>query len=259
MITNLYYKSKLSYTWDADFLAFWERTSGTPDSWMNAYNLAFIELKNSGLFYKSDAIFLLAGHNSNDSLLNIKNNTEATAHNSPSFTAKQGFKGNGLTSYINTHYNPAVHGENWTINDCGFYVYVYEPNTLGNIYHGGAYSNAGDASFIAADASSYEAINGGFTPLGIPSDVVNIKGNSRSNASVIRAFWNDSFYNLSSNSGSITSLELYLLTINENGTAGNFHTNAKLSFCFGGASLSDVDVQAMKNFNLWWFDQIAAL
>ena len=56
MITNLYFKNKLSYVWDADFLAFWARTTGTPDSWKNAYNLAFIELKNSGLFYKSDVI-----------------------------------------------------------------------------------------------------------------------------------------------------------------------------------------------------------
>jgi hypothetical protein len=255
-----YYKSKLSYVWDADFLAFWERTTGTPDSWMTAYNDLFVNLKNAGIFQKADVFLLLAGHNESDSRLNlIKNAHNATAHNSPTFTQKQGFKGNGINAYLHSHYNPSSEGINYQLNDAGVYVYIYEANTGGNKYQLGAYSTGSNATFIAADASSAEAVNGGFAALGIPYDVVNIRGNSRTVSGSIRSFWNDSFYNLTSSSNIVTPFDIYLLTLNEAGSPGNFYSNAKQSMKYAGGALSDVEVFSLKSIILSWFTAIADL
>lgn len=258
MITNLYFKNKLSYVWDADFLAFWARTSGTPDSWKVAYNSAFVELKNNGIWAKADSIYLLAGYDGADSLIDLKRLVSAIPHNSPTFTAKDGYKG-GAGKYIDMNYNPAIDGVGWTLNSAGIYVWINEPNTGGNKYHVGAYSTVTNATAIAADISSGEAINSGFVALGIPNDLVGIKGNSRTSPSNIRAFWNDTFYNLSAATNTITPLSLYLLTLNESGTPGNFHSTAEQSFTYVGAALSDAEAQYLKTFCLWWFNEISAL
>lgn len=107
MITNLYFKNKLSYVWDADFLAFWARTSGTPDSWKVPYNDLFLATKASGIYSKLSALLLLCGHNDADSRINLTGNIyNPDAINSPTFTPKIGFTGNGSTSYLNSNYIP---------------------------------------------------------------------------------------------------------------------------------------------------------
>jgi hypothetical protein len=53
-----------------------------------------------------DVMYILAGETAESSLRNlIKNDHHATAVNSPTFTALEGFTGDGLTKYINTNYN----------------------------------------------------------------------------------------------------------------------------------------------------------
>lgn len=46
-----------------------------------------------------------------------------TAVNTPTFTASQGYAGNGTTSYLNSNYNPNVDGTNFTLNNASFGIY----------------------------------------------------------------------------------------------------------------------------------------
>jgi hypothetical protein len=49
---------------------------------------------------------------------------QTTLVNSPTFTANQGFKGNASTSYLNTNFNPATSGVQYTLNNASRFIYL---------------------------------------------------------------------------------------------------------------------------------------
>jgi hypothetical protein len=67
-------------------------------------------LKSAGVWTKLDALWVFAAHTSQAGLLNWKDpaGTAAALVNSPTFTANQGFAGNGSTSYVNTQFVPST-------------------------------------------------------------------------------------------------------------------------------------------------------
>lgn len=104
--------------WDEDFLAFWERTSGTMnDDWKASYNQLVKDLKSAGIWQKADIIYCFASANEADARLNLKSSSfGATAYNSPTFTAKSGFTGGG-TAFLDTNYSPINNAINYKTND----------------------------------------------------------------------------------------------------------------------------------------------
>ena len=50
--------------------------------------------------------------------------TIITAVNSPTFTANQGYQGNGSTSYLNTNYNPSTQGVKYTLSNASGFAYI---------------------------------------------------------------------------------------------------------------------------------------
>ena len=67
--------------------------------------------------------------------------TNATAYNAPTFTALEGFLGNGTTQYINCNWNPSANGVNYTQNSASQIIYVrtdINPATKG---HGTTFNN----------------------------------------------------------------------------------------------------------------------
>ena len=83
--------------------------------------------------------------------------TMITAVNSPTFTANIGFTGNGATSYLNTNFNPATHGVNYTLNNAS--IFYYERATIL-----GTYCGIGEQQsylFPNLSGSAYFTINNG--------------------------------------------------------------------------------------------------
>jgi hypothetical protein len=63
--------------------------------------------KTAGIWSKMDAVYVLAAADQQAALLNwIADTNNATAENSPSFVADSGFKSNGTSSWVNSHFNP---------------------------------------------------------------------------------------------------------------------------------------------------------
>lgn len=56
---------------------------------------------------------------------------QATEHNSPVFTINGGFTGNGTNSYLNTHWDPATNGVNFTNEVASCFVSVHTEITAG--------------------------------------------------------------------------------------------------------------------------------
>ena len=84
-------------------------------------NKLLVDLKSSGAWAKLDVFYMFATDgNSSFATLNWKApiSNQCTLVNSPTFTANQGFAGNGTSSYINTNYNPSTFtSPKYLIND----------------------------------------------------------------------------------------------------------------------------------------------
>jgi hypothetical protein len=94
-----------------------------------------VDLKNAGVWSKLDTFAVFATDGDSDfALIDWKRVTNYTAVNSPDFTPNGGFTGDGLAAYIDTNFNPATSGVNYTLNDAGRYFWV--DNRIGGIWEG---------------------------------------------------------------------------------------------------------------------------
>ena len=90
-----------------------------------AINLFINSENNNGNWAKYDRCWVLGVGLASSALVDIVNgNTSAVAVNSPTFTAYQGYAGNGTSSYINTGYNPTLVAVNFTLNSASFGIYA---------------------------------------------------------------------------------------------------------------------------------------
>jgi stage V sporulation protein SpoVS len=95
------------------------------DSQKLLQNQLVIDLKAGGIWDKLDTFVNFATDGSSSfALIDWKRLTQYTAVNSPTFTTNEGFTGNGTSSYIDTNFNPAISGVNYTLNDASRYIYT---------------------------------------------------------------------------------------------------------------------------------------
>jgi hypothetical protein len=119
------------YILDADYASVLSRgtTLGyiLPDSALQVkQNATVLSFKSAGIWSKLDVLYIMATNNSNMATLNFKNPSahQLTLVNSPTFTANQGFNGNASTSYLNTNFNPATSGVQYTLNNASRFIYL---------------------------------------------------------------------------------------------------------------------------------------
>lgn len=88
-------------------------------------NQLMVDLKNGGIWSKLDTFAVFATDGSSDfALIDWVRLLDYTAVNSPTFTADEGFQGNGTSSYIDTNFNPRTIGSNYNTTDAsvGFWT-----------------------------------------------------------------------------------------------------------------------------------------
>jgi hypothetical protein len=89
-------------------------------------NQLVIDLKDAGIWSKLDTFAVFATDGDSDfALIDWKRLSQYTAVNSPTFTTNEGFKGNGVSAYLNNNFNPTTNGVNYTQNDASRYVYPF--------------------------------------------------------------------------------------------------------------------------------------
>ena len=74
-------------------------------------NQLILDLKVAGVWTRLDVLYVFATDGNNSfATLNWKNpnSNQCTLVNTPTFTTNQGFTGNGVSSYIDTNYNPST-------------------------------------------------------------------------------------------------------------------------------------------------------
>ena len=96
-------------------------------------NDLLVALKAAGVWSKLDTFGVWATDGNSDfALIDWIRLTDYTAINSPLFTTNVGFKGDGLSSYVNSNYNPAVDGINLTLDNVSFGYYQAVARTSAN-------------------------------------------------------------------------------------------------------------------------------
>ena len=92
-------------------------------------NQLIVDLKAGGIWSKLDTFAVFATDGDEDfALIDWIRLTQYTAVNSPTFTPNQGFQGDGVSSSIDTNFNPFINGVNYTLNNAsfGYYMRLYD-------------------------------------------------------------------------------------------------------------------------------------
>ena len=90
-------------------------------------------------FAEFDRLYIHGLSNSVAARTSLANPTSTmiTAVNTPTFTANQGYTGNGTTSYLDTNYNPSTGGVKFTLNNASFGAYSTSIATTVSVLMGG--------------------------------------------------------------------------------------------------------------------------
>ena len=248
-----------SYTPQPETTAWIAELSGTlSDDQIKAMDSLVIKLKADTLWSKADRIFPFAFFTASDALIDMKaSGDNATAVNAPTFTAKEGYKGNGSSSYINTHFTPATDGVNWTLNSASMGVYVNEVSTGGNTYHCGSFSNGSDFTAISTSPTASDGINAGYLAIN-KADVVGLRLNNRYSSTNLRSYISGDIVNSASNANTLSPLAIYVFGLNWNDNF-SFQSNSEISFVYLGGVLSSAQPAKLQAIIVWWKNKIATL
>ena len=123
------------YVYDYDyFINVYSWTGYTTVAQSHYQNRLMLGLKSSGAWAKLDLFYVLATNatSATDALVNWKSGfPTGTLINSPTFTANQGFTGNGGNAYIDTNFDPTTSGVNYTQDNASRYFFPYAFNGAG--------------------------------------------------------------------------------------------------------------------------------
>ena len=122
---------------DADYQAVLDRSTAlgytAPSAAQQTLQNTLVEdLKTAGVWSKLDAFYLFATDGDSDyATLNFvaPSSFQATKTNSPTFTADEGFTGDGVSAYLDTNLNASTDTTNYTQDDASFGVYAW--NNIG--------------------------------------------------------------------------------------------------------------------------------
>lgn len=122
-------------SYDAAAAALFARITVQPDAVRKALiNSTIVALKAAGVWTLLDYIHFEAAADAQSSLLNWKSASfNLLAVNSPTFTADRGYAGDGTTSFLNTQFNPATAGGQFTLNSASIGVYNRTTRAASNV------------------------------------------------------------------------------------------------------------------------------
>lgn len=219
-------------------------------------------LSITSLSSKFDIMYLLANQNSTLALRNlVKRSNDATLAGTPNptFTAYEGFQGDGAHGYINTNYTISSQAANFTQNSASFGAYSRTADGNNGCFVGtsstAVYRNdlmiTSDATILGrinADAGTALAITGEsgmFVASRTASNVTTVYRNSSSLGTNVNP------------SRAITTFTspAAIAARNNNGTIDQFSTH-QLAFAFIGAGLTATEVRQITNCIEWYMDSL---
>ena len=216
-----------------------------------AINTLILALKAAGAWSLLDVLQIYTAQTSGHALLNwVSTSFNATAVNSPTFTANQGYQGNGTTSYVNTGFGTSA-GSKFTQNSN--FVFMWSNSTGLTGKYSGALSGGWQVVIGASTAATKFYASTNRSSAGADewtsTDNASLIGVVRTGASSITG------YSRGVNKGTaspasvaLQSAPIFMGAYNNGGTPLNFNNTKVGVFMAGGGAGMD-DTMALATYN----------
>jgi hypothetical protein len=235
----------------SQYTTFIARTSGTSATEQAAYQAMICGMVSDGTWSLLDTLYIFATNSQTTALLNlVSTSNTGTTHGTVSFTADQGYTGDGSTFYIDTGWQP-TDGPNFTQNSAAFGVYALTNAVNGSV-------QMGQDALANFDAGLKINVSGVTTRAYISavSSNVLLATNSTENGqfSVLRTsstataiYLNGSSIGSSSidTSGALSAANLYIFA-NNAGTPGDF-ASLQMSAAWTGGGMNSTQLLAVQS------------
>lgn len=192
-----------------------------------------------------DVMYYLGNETAESSLRNlVKRAHDAVAVNSPTFTPYEGWATDGISSRIETNYNPNSDGSKFTLNSASQGIYSRTEGQRTGADCGCRVSSTQDKIYIdirtASDVMVYP-INADPAITNANNTALGLFIQTRLGAGYAYNFINKSLDGDSSATDVIPNLEIFIGCLNANGTAGRFNAR-QYSFHFMGNGMTQDNV-----------------
>ena len=201
-----------------------------------------------------DVFYFLAGETEESTLKNIaRNSNHLTYTSKPSFTAFKGWKGDKVSQFLNTNYNPSS-ANLYKQNDAsmGGYVSESDSNTFVLSAPWGVINGSSKSYFLPAFSSAVAwTINGAGSTTNTaykstPDAAMYIQNRVLSTESYL--YKNGNLYDTYTDQSTVTANgNVYLLARNTIGTGATALTNAGLSCWFAGKGLTENQISIIND------------
>lgn len=249
LLRHIYYYSQGGgESYDTDYQAILDRGTtlgyALPSSGQRSLgNALVVALKAAGVWTSLDVFYVFATDGDSDfATINWKSPStfQITKAGGLTFTADEGFTGNGSTGYLDSVWDAATNGSNYTQNEAGIFVYCNNNVARNGESIFGAMETAGTQTLFnprnASDQASW-SINQTAANVPASADSTGLWHLKRTASNAIALFRNGSSFSTTTTASSALSNEDFcILAARESGTVNRFST--KQASCFGiGASL----------------------
>lgn len=200
-------------------------------------NLLLKTLKTIGVWNKLDVFYVFAQDGGRAfATLNWKNPNanQSTLVSSPTFVNNGGFTGNGTSSYIDTNFNPATQGVQYTQNDASRYFFMHGISGTGR-FDGVMASNS---NTMVRGVTNAQRINASTNNLSAPFDYdanVNTKSIHRTSATSV------TLYNSTTGSVGLTQTSTAITSANQLILRGSvlYGTHTCAAYAMGASMISE--------------------
>jgi len=210
-------------------------------------NLSFDFLNNSDRF----GLIGIDTMSDGDWAIDLKDPTKSiTDVNNTYKNIYSGVKGDAVSKYINTNYNPSTDGSKYTLNDASFWVYSLDEVEEDAKMHGartprvhlGLFSSS---HIIGLNSDGYDLTTGG--------GFKGLKAITRDNSSTINLYYKDQGGEQTEASTAPANYDLYLLALDNKGPAA-FTSDERIGAWGAGGSMTEAQCQELETILDWWFN-----
>jgi len=211
-----------------------------------AQNTMVKSLVDDGVWTKLDVFYCYAQHTNDDgeALINWTNpgTYDATAYNSPTFTALEGFTGDGSSTYIDCNWNPSANGVNFTQDDASLGLYARTQNANGGTDAG--VTDLSNLNYIFFNTSTFDRIYINSDGYGIAdiTEAAGMKIACRTSSTAITHYINKSGASTTRASTAKSNANMYVLARNSNDVVADNFIDRQISLFFAGSGFTQTNV-----------------
>ena len=215
-------------------------------------------LQLSGVWDNSDCLYEACMPTEQQATLNwIGNNYSLTNVNSTTFTAYEGFTGNGTNMYLNTGFNPTLASGNYTTTSAIFGISL-DSVALSSEYHGVTDGSVNTFILPSFGGNAIIRVNSNSNATASNTNLNEIFVANRQNSSQQELYVGKSRTLDAQSFNGIPNREFYILCRNNGGTAAGFSSNTVNGAIIGGG-LTQAQVEKYVALKKWFTNQMRVL